>query len=55
MSYIYQGKVYNIAAPVKSISVNKSNIVVKDQTGSHRFNFTKPDESKQFLTKLFQL
>ncbi|WP_182440159.1 hypothetical protein [Colwellia sp. RSH04] len=55
MSYTYQGKVYSIAAPVKSISVNKCNVVVKDQSGAHHFKFTKADESKQFLTKLYQL
>ncbi len=54
MSYIYQGKVYDIAAPVKSISINKLNVVVKDQTGSQLFKFTKVNESKDFLAMLYQ-
>lgn len=54
MSYTYQGKVYAIKAPVKSISINKLNIVVKDQTGSKLFKFTQLNESKDFLAMLYQ-
>lgn len=54
MSYTYQGKIYAIAAPVKSISINKLNVVVKDQTGSQLFKFTEVNESKDFLAMLYQ-
>lgn len=54
MSYTYQGKTYSITAPVKSVSVNKLNVVVKDQMGSQLFRFSKINESKDFLAKLFQ-
>jgi len=54
MSYTYQGKVYAIKAPVKSISINKLNIVVKDQAGSKLFKFTQLNESKDFLAMLYQ-
>ncbi|NQY48334.1 MAG: hypothetical protein HRT55_02240 [Colwellia sp.] len=54
MSYTYQGKIYAIAAPVKSISINKLNVVVKDQAGSQLFKFTKVNESKDFLAMLYQ-
>lgn len=54
MSYTYQGKVYTIEAPVKSISINKLNVVVKDQSGSHLFKFDQRHESKEFLAKLYQ-
>ena len=40
MSYTYQGKIYAIEAPVKSISINKLNVVVKDQAGSKSVSYT---------------
>ncbi len=54
MSYTYQGKIYAISAPVKSISINKLNVVVKDQMGSQLFKFSKVNESKDFLAMLYQ-
>jgi len=54
MSYTYQGKVFAIEAPVKSISINKLNVVVKDQAGSQLFKFSKINESKDFLAMLYQ-
>lgn len=54
MSYTYQGKIFTIEAPVKSISTNKLNVVVKDQAGSHLFKFNQRHESKDFLAKLYQ-
>ncbi|KGJ86507.1 hypothetical protein [Colwellia psychrerythraea] len=54
MSYTYQGKIYAIEAPVKSISINKLNVVVKDQAGSQLFKFTQLNESKEFLAMLYQ-
>ncbi|MEI6894499.1 MAG: hypothetical protein V5789_07675 [Colwellia sp.] len=55
MSYTYKGKVYAIEAPVKSISTNKLNVVVKDKTGSKLFKFTQRNESKDFLAMLYQV
>jgi hypothetical protein len=54
MSYTYQGKIFAIASPVKSISINKLNVVVKDQTGSQLFKFSIVNESKDFLAMLYQ-
>ena len=54
MSYTYQGKVYTIETPVKSVSTNKLNVAVKDQAGFHLFKFTRRNESKDFLAKLYQ-
>lgn len=53
MSYTYKGKVYSVAAPVVSISVNKLNVVVKDQIGSRFFEFTNLNESKDFLALMY--
>jgi len=55
MSYTYKGKVYSIARPVVSISVNKLNVAIKDQTGSRFFEFTNLNESKDFLALLYQV
>ena len=55
MSYTYNGTAYSITSPVQSISVNKLNIVVKDQTGSQLFQFTDVSESKGFLAWLYQI
>jgi|GEM_PF-606289 len=54
MPYTYKGQHYSIASPVISISVNKLNIVVKDQAGSMLFEFTDRKESKAFLNLLCQ-
>ena len=54
MSYTYQGKVYSIKSPVRAISVNNHNIVVKDQEGSKLFKFTNVNESKNFLAWVYQ-
>ena len=54
MPYTYKGKHYSMKSPVISISVNKLNIVVKDQAGSQFFEFTDRKESKDFLNLLRQ-
>ncbi len=54
MPYTYKGKHYSMKSPVISISVNKLNIVVKDQAGSQLFEFTDRKESKDFLNLLRQ-
>ncbi|WP_170176687.1 hypothetical protein [Litorilituus sediminis] len=54
MSYTYQGKIYTIKKPVKSVSVNKLNVVVKDQSGAQLFKFSRVNESKDFLAMLYQ-
>ncbi|GHE84758.1 hypothetical protein [Thalassotalea profundi] len=54
MSYIYGGTQIHIVRPVRSISVNKQNVVVRDQSGSMRVKFTNVNESKQFLAWLYQ-
>ncbi len=54
MSYTYKGKVYTVQSPVRSISVNKLNVVVKDQRGCQLFKFTNVNESKEFLARLYQ-
>lgn len=54
MPYTHKGKHYSIVSPVISISVNKLNIVVKDQTGSQLFEFTDRKASKDFLNLLCQ-
>lgn len=54
MSYTYKGAVYSIKSPIKSISVNKSNIAITDQDGTKRIMFNTVNESKSFLTWLYQ-
>ncbi|GAA5136995.1 hypothetical protein [Thalassotalea piscium] len=54
MSYLYDGTQIRIERPVRSISVNKQNVVVRDQAGSKRVTFTNVNESKQFLAWLYQ-
>lgn len=54
MSYIYKNKVYSITSPVISISVNKLNIVVTDQTGSQLITFPNINDSKKFLAFLYK-
>lgn len=55
MSYIINGAEYSIISPVQSVSVNKFNIVVTDQIGSKLFTFSNANESKLFLTWLYQV
>lgn len=54
MSYTYQGAVYSIKSPVKSISVNKRNVVITDQAGSKLIKFSNTNDSKCFLTWVYQ-
>ncbi|GAA6135189.1 hypothetical protein NBRC116188_19790 [Oceaniserpentilla sp. 4NH20-0058] len=54
MPYTHQGQHYSIQTPVVSIAVNKLNVIVKDQKGSHLFEFTDRNESKAFLNLLCQ-
>jgi len=54
MSYTYKGKVYSIAPPVVSISVNKLNVAIKDQSGARLFEFTNLNESKDFLALIYK-
>ncbi len=54
MPYTYKGKHYSITSPVKSIAINKLNIVVTDQSGPQLFEFTKRSDSKEFLSLLYQ-
>jgi hypothetical protein len=55
MSYTYQGRIYSIKSPVRSISVNKHNIVVTDQNGSKLIKFTNVSDSKRFLAWVYQV
>ena len=49
MSYTYKGMVYSIKSPIQSISVNKNNIVVTDQSGSKLIKFSNVNDTKCFL------
>ncbi len=53
MSYTYNGTEYLVNSPVQSISVNKLNVVVTDESGSHFFSFENVVDSKQFLAWLY--
>jgi len=55
MSYTYKGRVYSIKSPVKSISVNKQNVVVNDQNGTKLIKFTNANDSKCFLNWIYQV
>ena len=54
MSYLYEGKIYSIKSPIRSVSVNKHNVVVTDQEGSTRITFTSVNDSKCFLAWVYQ-
>ncbi len=54
MSYTYKGQVFSFTSPVKSISVNKLNIVVTDKAGSKLFEFSDLNDSKSFLAAVYQ-
>ena len=55
MSYTYEGAIYSIKSPVKSISVNKHNVVVTDQNGTKLIKFNSVGDSKSFLTWVYQV
>lgn len=55
MSYTHQGTIYSIKSPVRSISVNKYNIVVTDQNGSKLIKFANAQDSKRFLAWVYQI
>lgn len=55
MSYTYKGRAYSIKPPVKSISVNKQNVVVNDQYGTKLIKFTNVNDSKSFLDWIYQV
>lgn len=54
MPYTYNGTTYAITSPVTSISVNKLNVVIRDQTGPKLFQFTDLNDSKRFLAWIYQ-
>jgi len=54
MSYTYQGTIYSIASPVRSISVNKNNVSVTDQQGTKFIQFINVNDSKSFLAWIYQ-
>ena len=54
MSYTYQGTIYSIVSPVRSISVNKNSVAVTDQKGTKLINFTNVNDSKSFLAWVYQ-
>lgn len=54
MSYTYQGTTYSIVSPVQSISVNKNTIAVKDQISTTLIEFTCVEDSKSFLSWVYQ-
>jgi len=54
MSYTYKGKIYSIKSPIRSISVNKHNVVVTDQNGPKLIKFTNVNDSKCFLAWVYQ-
>jgi len=54
MSYTYNGAVYSVKSPIKSISVNKQNVVVTDQNGTKLIKFSSINDSKNFLAWAYQ-
>ncbi len=55
MSYTYKGMIYSIKSPIRSISVNKQNVVVTDQAGSKLIKFANVNDSKCFLAWAYQV
>lgn len=55
MSYTYKGTIYSVESPIRSISVNKHNVVVTDQNGAKLVKFTNVNDSKCFLAWLYQV
>jgi len=54
MSYTYQGTIYSVKSPIKSISVNKLNVAITDQNGTKLIKFNTIDDSKNFLSWAYQ-
>ena len=54
MSYTYQGAIYSVKSPIKSISVNKRNVAVTDQNGTKLLKFSNISDSKDFLAWIYQ-
>jgi len=54
MSYTYKGAIYSIKSPIKSISVNKHNVVITDQIGTKLIKFSNVSDSKCFLSWVYQ-
>ena len=54
MSYIYQGTIYSVKSPIKSISVNQRNVAITDQNGTKLIKFNTVNESKNFLAWAYQ-
>jgi hypothetical protein len=54
MSYTYKNTVYSIKPPIKSISVNKHNVAITDQNGAKLIKFTNINDSKIFLSWIYQ-
>jgi len=54
MSYTYEGAIYSVKSPIKSISVNKRNVVVTDQNGTTLIKFSNITDSKDFLAWVYQ-
>ena len=54
MSYTYNGAIYSIKSPIKSISVNKLNTVITDQNGSKLIKFSTVSDAKNFLAWLYK-
>ena len=54
MSYTYNGCIYSVKSPIKSISVNKQNIAVTDQNGTKLIKFSTISDSKNFLAWVYQ-
>ncbi|BBN83810.1 hypothetical protein PA25_37950 [Pseudoalteromonas sp. A25] len=55
MSYEYNGSLIQIAQPVLSISVNKSNVIFADKTGSKNTRFSTASEARSFIRWLTQI
>ncbi|CAM4135872.1 hypothetical protein [Pseudoalteromonas byunsanensis] len=49
MSYEYNGSVIQIAQPVLSISVNKSNVIFADKMGMRNTRFASPSDARSFI------
>ena len=54
MSYTYNGAIYSVKSPIKSISVNKRNVSITDQNGTKLIKFSNISDSKSFLAWVYQ-
>ena len=52
MSYNYNGSLIQIAHPVQSISVNKSNVIFADKTGLKNTRFATNSDARVFVNWL---